>query len=55
MVRTMKKVYEAALLQDAYAIIDGWNKEKLTKEQTEVIEELKNVEDNPYPFEEVEE
>lgn len=49
------EVYEAALLQDAYAIIDGWNKEKLTKEQTEVIEELKNVEDNPYPFEEVEE
>ncbi len=47
------EVYEETLLQEAYAIIDGWNKENLTKEQTEVIEELKNVEDNPYPFEEV--
>lgn len=47
--------YETALLQDAYAIIESWNKENLTKEQTEVIEELKNVEDNPYPFEEVKE
>lgn len=49
------EVYEETLLQEAYAIIDGWNKENLTKEQAEVIEELKNVEDNPYPFEEVKE
>jgi hypothetical protein len=26
----------------------------LSSEQTEIIEELKNIEENPYPFEEVE-
>jgi len=26
----------------------------LTSGQTEIIEELKNIEENPYPFEEVE-
>lgn len=35
-------------------IIEGWNKDNLTSEQTEIIEELKNIEENPYPFEVVE-
>lgn len=35
-------------------IIEGWNKDNLTSGQTEIIEELKNIEENPYPFEEVE-
>ena len=47
-------IYEEVLLQEAYAIIEGWNKDNLTSEQTEIIEELKNIEENPYPFEEVE-
>lgn len=47
------EVYEAALLQEAYAIIDDWNKGTLTEEQTGVLEELRNMEENPYPFEEV--
>ena len=42
------------LFQEAYAIIEGWNKDNLSSEQTEIIEELKNIEENPYPFEEVE-
>lgn len=42
------------LFQEAYAIIEGWNKDNLTSEQTEIIEELKNIEENPYPFEVVE-
>ena len=45
------EIYE---LQEAYAIIEGWNKDNLTSGQTEIIEELKNIEENPYPFEEVE-
>ena len=41
-------------LQKAYAIIEGWDKDSLTSEQTEIIEVLKNIEENPYPFEVVE-
>ena len=47
------EIYEEVLLQEAYAIIEGWNKDNLTSGQTEIIEELKNIEENPYPFEEV--
>ena len=47
------EVYEDALLQEAHAIIDNWDKETLTEEQIGVMEELRNVEENPYPFEEV--
>ena len=48
------EIYEEVLLQEAHAIIEGWNRDELTLEQTEIIEELKNIEENPYPFEEVE-
>lgn len=48
------EIYEEVLLQEAYAIIEGWNKDNLTSGQTEIIEELKNIEENPYSFEEVE-
>ena len=48
------EIYEEVLLQEAYAFIEGWNKDNLTSGQTEIIEELKNIEENPYPFEEVE-
>ena len=51
---TYGEVYEEVLFQEAYAIIEGWNKDNLSSEQTEIIEELKNIEENPYPFEEVE-
>ena len=51
---TYGEVYEEVLLQEAYAIIEGWNKDNLTSGQTEIIEELKNIEKNPYPFEVVE-
>ena len=51
---TYGEVYEEVLFQEAYAIIEGWNKDNLTSEQTVIIEELKNIEENPYPFEEVE-
>lgn len=51
---TYGEVYEEVLFQEAYAIIEGWNKDNLTSEQTAIIEELKNIEENPYPFEVVE-
>lgn len=35
------EIYEEVLLQEAYAIIEGWNKDNLTSGQTEIIEELK--------------
>ena len=35
------------------AIVDGWDKSTLIAEQLEAMEELKNIEENPYPFEEI--
>lgn len=45
--------YDEELAKEAHEIINTWNKEELTLEQTETIVELKNFEENPYPFEEV--
>lgn len=45
------EIYEENLLQEAYAIIERWDKNALTSEQREIIEELKNMEENQYPFE----
>lgn len=51
---TYGEVYDEVLLQEAYVIIEGWDKNSFTSEQTEIIDELKNIEENPYPFEIVE-
>lgn len=48
------EVYEEELAQEAYAIISRWDKSALTPEQVEIMEELKNFEENPYPFEVIE-
>lgn len=47
------EVYEDDLLKQAHAIISSWDKSSLTPEQMEIMEELKNFEDNQYPFEEL--
>lgn len=47
------EIYEEALLEEAHAIIDSWDKAALSAEQKRVMEELKNIEENPYPFAEV--
>ncbi len=47
------EVYEEELIREAYAIIATWDVTQLAVEQQEVIEELKNIEENPYPWEEV--
>ena len=48
---TYGEVYEESMLQEAHGIISNWNKSALTAEQIETMEELKNIEENPYPFE----
>jgi hypothetical protein len=48
------EVYEEDLAREAHAIIDSWDKAELTPEQVEIMEELKNFENYPYPFEVVE-
>lgn len=49
------EIYEDSILDEAHAIINSWNKSTLTTEQTEIIEILQNIAENPYPFEEVDE
>ena len=48
------EVYEGIMLTEAHTIINNWDKSALTAEQMEIMEELKNIEGNPYPFEIVE-
>ena len=45
------EIYEENMLQEARAMMDQWDKETLTSEQMEIMEELKNIEENQYPFE----
>ena len=47
----IQKVLERAL----NVIIDSWGTFRLTAEQKEAMEELKNIEENPYPWEELSE
>ena len=45
--------YDESLAKEAHEIINTWNKEELTLEQVEIVEELKGFEDSQYPWEEV--
>lgn len=45
--------YEESILKEAQYIINNWEQSVLTVEQKEAMEELKNIEENPYPFEEI--
>lgn len=42
---------EEELADQAHAIIATWNADQLTCGQKEIIEELQNIEDHPYPWE----
>lgn len=46
---------DETLSQEAHTIINTWGKSELTLEQVEIMEELKNFEENRYLWEEVEE
>lgn len=48
---TYGEVYEEVMLEEAHVIIDKWDKLALMEKQIEAIEELRNIEENPYPFE----
>ena len=48
------EVYDEKLVEEAHCIIDTWNKTELTLEQVDIIEDLKNFEENQYPWEVVE-
>ena len=45
------EVYAEELAKEAHVIIDSWGTFRLTAEQKEAMEELKNIEENPYPWE----
>lgn len=47
------EVFDETLAQEAHAIMDSWNGRELTKERREVMERLKDLEENPYPWSEV--
>lgn len=47
------EVYDDNLAQDAHTIINSWSGRELTKDECEVIDLLKTIEDNPYPWSEV--
>ena len=45
--------YDESLAKEAHEIINTWNKGELTLEQTKIVEELKDFEENQYPWEEI--
>lgn len=47
------EIYEESMLQEARAIISTWQNEELTPGQKEIIKELENIEENPYPWEDM--
>lgn len=53
LVRCYSEVYEQKILKQAYSVINTWNKATLTSKRKEIMEELKNIEMNNYPYEEV--
>lgn len=48
------EVYDEELAKEAHCIINTWNKVGLTLEQVDIIADLKNFEENQYPFEVIE-
>ena len=49
------ETYDEELAHEAHQLIETWNISDLTDEQKEIIEELRNFEENQYPWEEVQE
>ena len=44
------EVFEDELAQEAHAIIDSWQGRELTSKEQEVVENLRNLEENQYPY-----
>ena len=47
------EVFDEELAAEAHAIIDGWKDRELTREEFEIVEHLKSLEENQYPCSEV--
>ena len=44
------EVFEDELAQEAHAIIDSWQGRELTSKEQEIVENLRNLEENQYPY-----
>ncbi len=44
------EVFEEELAQEAHAIIDSWQGRELTAKEQEVVKNLRNLEENQYPY-----
>lgn len=49
------EVYDKALAREAHDILDSWNERELTAQEREIVSLLGSMEENPYPWEEMEE
>lgn len=47
------EVFEEDLAQEAHFIIDGWGSREFTKEEKEILELLRSLEENSYPNSEI--
>lgn len=47
------EVFEPELANEAHAIMNSWSERELTAEEHEVMQLLKDMEENPYPWNEV--
>lgn len=48
------EVFDEELADEAHGIMDSWNGREQTIEEREILELLKEIEENPYPWSEVE-
>lgn len=49
------EVFDEDLAREAHAIINSWNGRELSADEQELIDDLHNLEENPYPWTELEE
>ena len=50
---TYGEVYEEYILKEINVIIGIWDTRLMTSEQIEIVKEFRNIEENPYPWEEL--
>lgn len=53
LVYTYGEVYEEYILKEINVIIGIWDTRLMTSEQIEIVKEFRNIEENPYPWEEL--
>ena len=53
LVYTYGEVYEEYIIKEINVIIGIWDTRLMTSEQIEIVKEFRNIEENPYPWEEL--